>query len=205
MRKIDEIFIHCSATPEGHDHDVGEIRKWHKQRGWRDVGYHYVIKLDGTVQEGRPLAAIGAHARGHNRHSIGICYVGGVDADMNPKDTRTDAQKVSLTNLITELCEEYPRAKVRGHNEVSAKACPSFDVANEYGHIGKKVRSSIAESTTVQASAVSVAAGAGSVVTAVGALDSTAQALVIGFACLMFLSTAWIIRERIKKWAAGDR
>lgn len=129
MRKIDEIILHCTATPEGRDHSIDEVRAWHKQRGFSDIGYHYLITLDGTVQAGRPLEVVGAHCRGHNAHSIGVCYVGGVAADGHtPKDTRTAAQRTALVALLLKLLMRFRAARVVGHNELSPKACPSFDV-----------------------------------------------------------------------------
>lgn len=134
MRKIDKIIIHCSATPENRDIKTETIRSWHvKGRGWSDIGYHFVIELDGSVKNGRPLHRAGAHTKGENSNSIGVCYVGGVDKQNNAKDTRTDAQKESMNKLISSLLDDYPEASVHGHNEFSAKACPSFDVRNEYG------------------------------------------------------------------------
>ena len=135
MRDIDKIILHCSATPEGRDVSVKTIREWHKQRGWSDIGYHYVVMLDGTIEEGRPLERQGAHVRGHNKGSIGICYVGGLDSDMKAKDTRTDAQRASLSAFLEFLMVEYPKATLHGHNEFAAKACPSFIVKNEYKYI----------------------------------------------------------------------
>ena len=135
MRDIDKIILHCSATPEGRDVSVQTIREWHKQRGWSDIGYHYVVMLDGTIEEGRPLERQGAHVRGHNKGSIGICYVGGLDSDMKTKDTRTDAQRASLSAFLEFLMVEYPKATLHGHNEFAAKACPSFIVKNEYKYI----------------------------------------------------------------------
>ena len=132
MRLIDKIIIHCSATPEGRDVSTEEIRQWHLDRGWSDIGYHYVIEIDGTVGDGRPVEISGAHAKGHNAESIGVCYVGGVDADMEPKDTRTQEQKEALDDLIRDLLEEYPDAEVYGHRDFSEKACPSFDAREEY-------------------------------------------------------------------------
>ena len=136
MRKIDKIIIHCSATPEGRDVKMETIKSWHvKGRGWSDIGYHFVIELNGGVKIGRPLEKIGAHTKGHNATSIGICYVGGIDKDKKAKDTRTEQQKESLRELIDILCDEYPDATIHGHNEFSAKACPSFDVSKEYGEL----------------------------------------------------------------------
>jgi len=133
MRKIEKIIIHCTATKENKDFDVEDIRKWHTSppRNWSDIGYHYLIKLDGTIQEGRPVSRVGAHTRGHNKTSIGVCYVGGVDDELNPKDTRTKAQREALNRLLLDLSQIYPEATVHGHNEFSSKACPSFDVQTE--------------------------------------------------------------------------
>lgn len=129
MRTITEIIVHCSATPEGRDYTVAQIRQWHLQRGFRDIGYHYVIYRDGTIHTGRPVAQAGAHCTGHNAHSIGVCYIGGVAKDnKTPKDTRTEAQKKSLANLLKRLHELYPKATLHGHREFANKACPSFDV-----------------------------------------------------------------------------
>jgi len=138
MRPIDKIILHCAATKEGHNIKTETIKSWHvKGRGWSDIGYHFVIELDGSVKTGRPIERIGAHVQGHNTGSIGVCYVGGVDADKKPKDTRTEAQRDAMDELISSLLEQYPGATVHGHNEFSAKACPSFDVAKEYGHLNK--------------------------------------------------------------------
>ena len=131
MRLINEIIIHCSATKAGQDFDVNDIDRWHKERGWKGVGYHYVIKLDGTIQEGRPLDQIGAHCIGHNKKSIGICYIGGLDKSGKPKDTRTVAQKESLRLLVNQLLERFPGSKVYGHNEFAPKHCPCFCVSKE--------------------------------------------------------------------------
>lgn len=135
MRKITEIIIHCADTPEGRDVRAKDIRRWHKEQGWQDIGYHYVIDLDGTVEAGRDLETAGAHAQGHNANSIGICYVGGCDGQMKPKDTRTEAQKQSLILLLKYLRQRYPTAKIIGHRDVSKKACPSFDAKKEYESI----------------------------------------------------------------------
>ena len=135
MRDINKIILHCSATPEYRDVSVKDIRQWHLDRGWSDIGYHYVIELDGTIKEGRPLERQGAHVRGLNKNSIGICYIGGCDEDMRPKDTRTIAQKISLEYLITELMNAHINSTLHGHNEFSSKACPSFDVQKEYTNL----------------------------------------------------------------------
>ena len=132
-RTINEIIIHCTATPEGRECSVDEIRQWHKARGFTDIGYHYVIHLDGRVENGRDVDIAGAHCTGHNTHSIGVVYVGGCAKDgKTPKDTRTDAQKASLANLLIDLRKLYPRAAIHGHRDFANKACPSFDATKEY-------------------------------------------------------------------------
>jgi|SRR5690554_2905748 len=131
MRTINKIIIHCSATPEGRNVTVKDIDGWHRNRGFDKIGYHHVIYLDGSIHTGRAEEIIGAHTAGHNASSIGICYIGGVDTSMKPKDTRTPQQKTALRNLIKDLQKKYPGATVHGHNEFSAKACPSFNVKTE--------------------------------------------------------------------------
>lgn len=144
MRKITEIIVHCSATPEGKDFTVEQIRQWHttpkpKGNGWRDIGYHYVIYRDGSVHPGRPVEQQGAHCTGHNPQSIGICLIGGCAADgKTPKDTRTAKQSASLEKLVRELLAKYPGATVHGHNEFANKACPSFNVKTWLAKVGIK-------------------------------------------------------------------
>ena len=137
MRKINKIVIHCSATPEQREVSLETIRKWHLQRGFNDIGYHYVIDLQGGVHIGRPIEKIGAHFSGQNRCSIGICYVGGMSKDMKKaKDTRTQAQKDSLIKLMHELIYKYNKdMTIHGHNEYANKACPSFNVQEEYANL----------------------------------------------------------------------
>jgi N-acetylmuramoyl-L-alanine amidase len=134
MRKLNEIIVHCAATPEGRNYTVDQIRSWHKKRGWNDIGYHFVIYLDGKTVAGRPLSKVGAHVAGKNTGTIGVCYVGGVAKDgKTPKDTRTPAQKRALDALLRKLLREHPTIKkISGHNQYAAKACPSFDAHEEY-------------------------------------------------------------------------
>lgn len=133
MKKVNYIIVHCSATPRGRDIGVNEIRTWHKARGFKDVGYHYVVRLDGTIEPGRPETEQGAHCKGLNSNSIGVCYVGGVEADgKTPADTRTQAQKSALKWLLKRLLVHHPRAEVRSHRDFALKACPSFDATAEY-------------------------------------------------------------------------
>lgn len=136
MRKINEIIVHCSATAEGKNFGAKDIDLWHRAQGWDCIGYHYVVRLDGTVEEGRPVERIGAHCKGHNAYSIGVCYVGGVAADgKTPKDTRTADQKAALISLIRRLKSNYSGAKVYGHRDFAKKACPCFEAREEYERI----------------------------------------------------------------------
>ena len=139
MRFINEIILHCSDTKEELNFNINDIRRWHKAQGWKDVGYHYVICLDGTVEQGRSLEEIGSHCKGHNAHSIGICYIGGLDKNGRPKDTRTIQQKAALCDLLNKLCKKFPDATIHGHKEFAAKQCPCFDVQKEYGDYNKMV------------------------------------------------------------------
>ena len=136
MRLVKEIIIHCSATREGQQVSVDTIRDWHLAKGWNDIGYHFYIDLDGTINKGRDIDKMGAHCKGHNRNSIGICYCGGVETDgKTPKDTRTQEQKDSLLNVLKTLKAMYPEAVIYSHNEFANKACPSFDATEEYENI----------------------------------------------------------------------
>ncbi len=132
MREITEIIIHCSATLPGQKVTAEDIDKWHKKRGWRKIGYHYVIRENGYLERGRDEWEIGAHCKRHNRHSIGVCYIGGLDKDGKPADTRTKAQKLVLLNLLRELKRKYPKAKIYGHRDFAARDCPCFDARKEY-------------------------------------------------------------------------
>ena len=133
MREIDKIIIHCSATKEGQEISAATIDEWHKARGWRSIGYHYVIGLDGMIEYGRPITETGAHVKNHNKGSIGICYIGGLDVvTKTAKDTRTPEQIATLLELLRVLKKLHPNATIHGHNEFSAKACPCFDAYNEY-------------------------------------------------------------------------
>ncbi|CAA0253986.1 N-acetylmuramoyl-L-alanine amidase [Tenacibaculum maritimum] len=149
MRRIKHIVVHCSATVEGRSFTAKDIDRWHKQRGWLGNGYHYVIGLDGTVEKGRPDWKIGAHVKGHNRNSIGVVYIGGLDKNFTPKDTRTQAQKEALCYLLKKLRSNYPEALIVGHRDFSkdlngngviepfefSKSCPCFDAKEEYKYL----------------------------------------------------------------------
>lgn len=135
-RYINEIIVHCSATAEGKDFTVSDIKKWHLARGFSDIGYHYIIYRDGSINKGRDESKIGAHCTGHNSNSIGVCYIGGCTADgKTPKDTRTEAQKNSLLKLLRELKNKYPKVSIHSHKDFANKACPSFDATKEYSSL----------------------------------------------------------------------
>ena len=136
MRLVKEVIIHCSATRESQQVSVDTIRDWHLAKGWNDIGYHFYIDLDGTIHKGRDIDKIGAHCKGRNRNSIGVCYCGGVEADgKTPKDTRTQEQKESLLHVLKTIKAMYPESMIYSHNEFANKACPSFDATEEYKNI----------------------------------------------------------------------
>ena len=133
MRIITLIIIHCSAVPPGRQSSALDIDCWHRAAGYKSIGYHFIVRRDGTIENGRRLEEVGAHCTGHNRHSIGICYEGGVDNDWQPTDTRTPEQRKSLRELVERMHAYFPEALIVGHHDLNPmKACPCFDVAAEY-------------------------------------------------------------------------
>lgn len=160
MKVIDAIIIHCSATRAGQDLRAKDIDRMHKQRGFDQIGYNFVINLDGTVEHGRPLSIAGAHCNtkgfsgsSYNRHSVGVCYIGGLDVNGKPADTRTGAQKDALRDLVAKLCKEYPILEILGHRDTSPdlngsgeiepyewiKVCPCFEVRDEFSNFLRNV------------------------------------------------------------------
>lgn len=137
MRQINYIIIHCSATKAEQDFRAKDIDRWHRERGWDGIGYHKVIDLDGTIEPGRSEAKPGAHCKGHNSDSIGICYIGGLDKNGKPADTRTELQKAALARLVADYKRRFPNAKVVGHRDMPNvhKACPCFNAKDEYKNI----------------------------------------------------------------------
>ena len=211
MRDIRKLIVHCAATrPEwragSHVADkVAEIRRWHVDgNGWDDIAYHWVIDRDGSVAKGRPEAQQGAHARGHNADSIGICLIGGhgAQATDNFADHFTPEQDAALRELLSDLQSRFPGAKVLGHNQLSRKGCPGFNAPRWWA---KKPERAAMASTTLQATAGGAVATVGGVLGAVGKLDPTAQLALVAGAVVVLGAFAWIARERIRKWAAGDR
>ena len=137
---VSYIIIHCTATRETQDYTPEQLKHDHLARGFIDVGYHYYIRKDGTVTQHRRLNEVGAHCRPFNRCSIGVCYEGGLDANGKPKDTRTLKQRASLVGLILDLKQKFPKAVIRGHNEMPGavpKACPCFKAAKEFAYLMK--------------------------------------------------------------------
>ena len=133
MRTVTLLIIHCSAVRPGQRSSALDIDQWHRAWGWRSIGYHYVVRRDGTVETGRSLEEVGAHCQGHNRHSIGICYEGGLNEAGEPADTRTPAQKQALRRLLEMLHEQFPNALIVGHHDLDPmKACPCFNAVSEY-------------------------------------------------------------------------
>ena len=141
MRKITLLIIHCSAVRPDQTSSAAQIDTWHRRQGWKlGIGYHYVIRRDGTIEPGRPEWMIGAHCKNHNAHSIGICYEGGLDIRGQPADTRTEAQKAAMRRLLEELHGRYPKAVIVGHCDLNpGKECPGYKyVAKEYADLQPK-------------------------------------------------------------------
>lgn len=135
MRKIDEIILHCTATPADMIVTVAMVDAWHRQRKYDGIGYHFLVQQDGRILQGRSLVLAGAHCKDHNDYSIGIAYVGGLHPEnYAPADTRTVAQRSALRVLLQKLLQEFPITKISGHYQYAAKACPCFDVS-EYQNL----------------------------------------------------------------------
>jgi N-acetyl-anhydromuramyl-L-alanine amidase AmpD len=128
--KITHITVHCSATKASVYVDAAIIDRWHKEQGYQKIGYHFVIKRDGSVEGGRSPTEVGAHVAGHNTGNLGICLVGGLDASGRPETNYTEQQFHSLTGLLWALKEQFPTATILGHRDWPGvkKDCPCFDV-----------------------------------------------------------------------------
>lgn len=224
MRPLNEIIIHCTDTRPNWWADrtsaekVAEVRRWHtEERGWSDIGYHFLIDRDGTVVEGRPLERVGAHVKGHNTGTIGISLFGGHGGSAGDQflDNFTEDQERALMQLIRQLQDNYPTiTNVSGHNQYAAKACPTFSVPAwlegkrvEFVQevVEERARTSPTQSRTVQASAVQVVTGISGMVGALQALSGTAQIIAMGGAVLVILLGMFIMRERLTAWASGWR
>ena len=213
MREINEIIVHCTATPPNFMADatpaqrVDEVRRWHvEDNGWSAAGYHFLVDRGGQLLNGRPISKAGAHVKGHNSDTIGVSLFGGKGGtkDQAFEDNFTPKQGETLRKLINRLQSEYgPDLKISGHHEYANKACPCFDVRRWLNN--RPVRTSAVQSTTLQASAAAAVSGATGVAAAVSALDGTAQIVIIVAACFAGFALLWICKERIRKWGQGDR
>ena len=223
MRHIDTIIIHCTATRpnfwqgKSAQQKTDEVRRWHvEDRGWSDIGYHYLIDRDGTLVEGRPLERTGAHAKGHNTGSVGISLFGGHGGNVADQieDNFTEDQDRALRELMDRLKAEHPITKIIGHNEVANKACPTFVVrdwlakapaAVQAPMVASQQRTRPAQSRTVQTTVAQGVSAAGGAVAALQALDGTAQIVVL-VGCFVFGAMAmFILKERLRAWASGWR
>ena len=220
MRNLSEIIVHCTATrPDWWSgkttiQKVAEVRRWHKDRGWRDVGYHFLIDRDGTVLEGRPVEQVGAHTKGRNKRSIGISLFGGHGSSERDQfsDNFTEAQNAALRGLISNLIDDYGKLKVSGHNQYAAKACPGFHVPSWFdSHQSARVAlpmpaeaqkiiddadKSPAASTTALTTILAACAGAWQWWQAA---DFQTQAL----AAAVVVAALWIFKERLRKAKLG--
>lgn len=145
MRTITLLIIHCSCVRPYQTSSAAQIDEWHKARvtrsgeHWKGIGYHFVVRRDGTIETGRPVKEQGSHCYLHNRHSIGICYEGGLDNTGKDADTRTPEQKVALRKLLEELHERFPRAFIVGHRDLAPdRECPCFNAVSEYQDLQPK-------------------------------------------------------------------
>jgi len=218
MRKINTIIVHCTATraewwaDRSADEKAAECKSWHLDRGFSDIGYHYLIDRDGTVTEGRPIEDAGAHAKGHNSNSVGIALWGGHGGDQDDQfeEHFTPEQDRALRRLIAQLRMEYPAiTTIMGHNEVSAKMCPCFQVTEWLNNVQtppKKQKTHIVQSKTVQASTIAkVTSAATPLVGVIGGLEWQKLALMGVFALVGMVALGVVDMERLKKWNKGDR
>jgi|DEB0MinimDraft_6_1074348.scaffolds.fasta_scaffold00298_8 N-acetyl-anhydromuramyl-L-alanine amidase AmpD len=220
MRQIDMIVVHCTATrPEWQSDQtteakVAEVKKWHTDKGWSDVGYHYLIDRNGVIVEGRPVERAGAHAKGYNATSIGVAIFGGHGGTANDEfeENFTDAQDRSLRRLIAQLRMEFPNiTQIVGHNDLPdvTKACPTFRVNKWIAQDKtppKEPRKSLAQSKTIQASQVTKIAGlATPLVGTLGGLDWQKLLILGALSIVILVGTGVIDIERTKKWKQGDR
>jgi N-acetylmuramoyl-L-alanine amidase len=220
MRQIDMIVVHCTATrPEWQsdqtaEEKVAEVKKWHTDKGWSDIGYHYLIDRDGTIVDGRPVESAGAHAIKYNATSIGVAIFGGHGGTANDEfeENFTDAQDRSLRRLIAQLRMEFPNiTQIVGHNDLPNvnKACPTFRVNKWIAQDKtppKEPRKSLAQSKTIQASQVTKIAGlATPLVGTLGGLDWQKLLILGGLSIVILIGTGVIDIERTKKWKQGDR
>ena len=216
MRSITKAVIHCSVTRPGWMKDRSveekrdEIQRWHvEENGWKSIGYHYIIDRDGSIAEGRNLATPGAHVKGHNASSIGICLLGGYGCEKDDAfgEHFTIEQGQALRALIEDLQSRFGIKKILGHNELASKACPGFDVQSWLKKKPRKPkRNNPVQSSTVRASGLSIAGSGGllaTLMTQASSLDPTAQYLLLGGGLVVLLAGMWILKERLVAWSKG--
>ncbi|MBM38615.1 MAG: hypothetical protein CMO97_06030 [Woeseia sp.] len=220
MRKINQIIVHCTATrpdwweKKTVDEQVKEVTRWHLDRGFSDIGYHFLVSRSGEVVQGRPVEKSGAHAKGHNSDSIGVAMFGGFGSDADDLATEhfTPLQLAATYDLIRKLQGQYnvKNENVIGHNRISSKSCPGFRVQKWLSGMKlseatakKPERTKPRQSKTVKASAATIAASAGTAVTSLSGMNETSQYIILAFAGLTVLFGLYIMRERIKAWTEG--
>ena len=216
---VTHIVLHYSATPIERDFTAADIDEMHRARGFNEIGYHYFIRKDGTVETGRDLSQpgrfeVGAHSKGENSQSIGICFEGGVRAAAPNVgyDSRTPAQTAAMIELIDDLLARFVGAIVEGHRDMpgAATQCPGFSGRDWWSSVLRSrqdnpPRDSKAKSTTLQATGLTAASVLATAATALAKLDPVAQVVVVACAAVSLAGLGWIARERLRKWAAGDR
>ncbi len=208
MRRINELIWHCTATPEGREVSVSEITSWHKQRGFKTIGYHKVVHLDGSVSEGRSESQIGAHVAGRNTGTLGYVYVGGLNQNMRAKDTRTPAQKATMERLTREAVARYRLTKISGHRQYAAKDCPCFDAERAYGHllqtnvgVASKDPADLSRSRTLAGSGLAAVGTAGSTISEaadqIGPLAYYSTAITVVFVVLTLIGIGLVVYARL--------
>ncbi len=140
MRPVNLIVLHCSATRDNQPYTAEQLDADHRARGFACAGYHYYVLRSGEVIEMRPLGMVPAHVTGYNRHSIGICYEGGLNTQGKVADTRTAKQKAAILSILKQLATRFPQCRICGHCDLAAKSCPCFDASKEYGHLGCQLK-----------------------------------------------------------------
>jgi N-acetylmuramoyl-L-alanine amidase len=220
MRKIKKVIIHCAATRPDWMADcsdleqVQEIRRWHvEDNGWNDIGYHAYISRTGQILQARPVEIAGAHTKGQNSDSIGVCLAGGFGSSSDDRavDHYTPAQLASLWKFIKDVRFTYgENITVSGHNDYSPKACPGFPVARWMAGMSileaqsqSIPRAKATQSKTIKASGISIAASLGSAGAMLSGLGETSQYIVLGFTGLSVLLGIFIMRERLRSWSQG--
>lgn len=208
--KIHTIVLHYSATYPETPVTRQIVDRWHRDRGFREFGYHWLIRRDGTLEEGRPEETMGAHVRGYNSGTIGICWAGGLDRKTGPDVgvwNPTDEQTKTMVELIRNIQKRHPSAqRVVGHKDLVPTECPGLPrggVEEWWAMHGGKVRTK-SESTTLRAASAQIAAGAATAATGLSTLDGNAQIVVVLLAAVVISAAAWVMRERLRKWAQGD-